>query len=315
MLAAIAESNYYSQLLTEEGGLPFQVKDSTLKTIDTSLHTTLCKVIPTDVMSILAAEDNIFATSGVAVIRELYDSKEALTDRKSLRETYKALMTIHRSPGEEILKYTQRPTKMSTELKGTPYEVSKSLLLEQWRTGLGPEFDDINHAIDVLHVVPKGWDSTKMMTLVKLAVSHLKQVRPTKASKKLPLPPPGNQTPNNNSSTNGNNPGEAGCGSQATNFNKRVRQYIGLCKFITDPTQESLWDRESPYKCFYCRVDDHEYQNCPRMNAMKAKARESPHLLTFSWILSSHLLLPKKLAGTLISNKYQKQRNLKIIRQ
>mmetsp|Transcript_12884 Transcript_12884/g.18402 ORF Transcript_12884/g.18402 Transcript_12884/m.18402 type:complete len:99 (-) Transcript_12884:739-1035(-) len=44
---------------------------------------------------------------------------------------------------------------------------------------------------------------------------------------------------------------------------------------MTLPEEEAIWNSESPYKCFYCRVDDHGYPTCPRMYAMKTKTNEA----------------------------------------
>ena len=54
-------------------------------------------------------------------------------------------------------------------------------------------------------------------------------------------------------------------------------RYIEDLKFLTLPEQEHAWDKESSYKCFYCRTDDHLYSACPRMNKMKKLAEEANH--------------------------------------
>ena len=107
-------------------------------------------------------------------------------------------------------------------------------MIEQWRSGLGQEFDAINDDIDTLPVTLKGWESEKLFQLVKTAEEHLKHCK---------LKPRNTHSPPQDSDTN-RRPGrerDQNSAIQASNFNKKVRQYIGALKFLTDtdPQQEA----------------------------------------------------------------------------
>ena len=157
VLTAIAESPYYSQLLDEDHQLSITVPKE-LTVGDTSLRTALGNVIPENIMAILDSDFGENKTSGIAILIELEDSLQVKETPQELRKSHQALMTIHRGMYERIVDYTSRMQEMVKVLQGTRYKVSQHLIVEQWRSGLGPEFIKINEAIDILQITPLGWE-------------------------------------------------------------------------------------------------------------------------------------------------------------
>mmetsp|Transcript_12884 Transcript_12884/g.18401 ORF Transcript_12884/g.18401 Transcript_12884/m.18401 type:complete len:116 (-) Transcript_12884:1443-1790(-) len=83
---AIAESNYYSKLLTLQGDIVSTLNAET-SVIDTLTHTVLSKVLPDNVMLVILSSNVASATSGIAVLKALADVSTKTSNTSSLRKT------------------------------------------------------------------------------------------------------------------------------------------------------------------------------------------------------------------------------------
>ena len=126
--------------------------------VDASLLRQLRKVLPKDTIALFrSSAERTTATYILSTVHTLGSLPKTLKEIDSLLTSF---LHIKRGLSEGIVPYTTRVQKSAALLCGTKHSdsVSDADVKRRWRVGLGPDFNSINNAFDVLGITPKDWD-------------------------------------------------------------------------------------------------------------------------------------------------------------
>ena len=275
----------YHKCITHEDGKDLDpTRASSYPHVDSSILQQLRKVLPKDTMALYRSATA--PTSAVYILNTVKTMGSLPKTDDELDALLNAFMNIKRGSSENIVPYTTRVQKSASLLRGTKHSHSATDtdIKRRWRVGLGPDFDQINYAFDVLGITPKGWDMSQCLILL---TAHALKVKPAPLPP-VPQPPTTPTVPNtpdptpvpasdpiiaNSNRTPSSIPTHVGT-VPLGDFKKSVRQDIGNYKFFLDPSlEQNKYISAFPTGCYYCRMRNHTAATCSFIAYMKTRAR------------------------------------------
>ena len=121
------------------------------------LYSKVQKAISVDSFQVLV-NDNPDSMSGVKVLKVIEDQVNTAKSSSEVELLYRAYYDVKRGEKESISEYTAKVVRRANCLRGTKYQQDQDSIAQKWHFGLGSSFDLINNSIDVLGIIPRGWE-------------------------------------------------------------------------------------------------------------------------------------------------------------
>ena len=147
----------YHKCITHEDGKDLDpIRAASYPHVDSSILQQLSKVLPKDNMALYRSAT--IPTSAVYILSTVKIMGSLAKTEDELDAILNTFMYIKRGTKEGIMPYTTRVQKSASLLCGTKnsHSANDTDIKRRWRVGLDPDFDQINHAFDILEIDPKG---------------------------------------------------------------------------------------------------------------------------------------------------------------